>query len=174
VALDITDSVAKKTVKFDREITGSELIAAVKATCAARGKDFHEDKRYDDGWLHVVGQAGRSSKDGLLVTADKENPYIEPDKSYSSAVVLRHGSASQGTRTMERVTVEDEVQSVLDFAEDLDRTVRFGPEANAGLSRGPARGAESGTARTTLDDGARGGWGQGHSGGSYGQGFSRG
>jgi hypothetical protein len=160
--IDISDSVAKKTVTFDRPITGKELIDAVRSTCAgAGGAKFYETKRYDDGWQHLVGQSSSTPYENLLVTPDRENAYIEPDKTYSEAVVLRHDAPSSGSRTLGRYGVEQEVQSVLDFADSLERSVKHGPEIAAGLSRGlPPRGAATVSSRDVKDPARSDAWGR--------------
>ena len=58
--VDISGSVAKKTVHFDQPMRGSDLIAAVRATA---GADFHEEKKYDDGMLHLVGYDDKADDD---------------------------------------------------------------------------------------------------------------
>ncbi|MFF0340620.1 hypothetical protein [Kribbella sp. NPDC004875] len=142
--MDISDSPVKQTITFDRPILGSQLIDAVKATCEANGSEFSETKKYDDGWLHMVGRTSYDSAENLLVTPDRENAYIEPGKTYTEAVVLRHDGESRGTRSLARTSIETEVAKTLEFAEALQRTVQHGPQATAGLSRDQAtRGADA-------------------------------
>jgi len=149
MTIDISDSNVRQTVRFDRPVKGKDLIEAVRATCAAKGSEFSETKRYDDGWLHAVGQRSHAAYENLLVTPDRENPFIEPDKTYSEAVVLRHDSANAGTRTLARFGIEDEVKAAVEFAETLQRTVQHGPEAGTSIARalnaeGPEVRADSG------------------------------
>lgn len=145
---DLRDSVAKQTVKFGRPITGRELVAAVQSTCQNGSGSFYESKKYDDGWLHAVGQKSRNPADNLLVTPDRETPYIVPDKTYSEAVVQRYDSPDRGAQTMARLYVEDEVSAVVDFAKSLKQTVERGAEAGTDRSREvDAREAGAGTSQ---------------------------
>ena len=155
--MDISQSQVKQTVRFERPIKGTQLIDAVKATCEANGKEFSETKKYDDGWLHAVGQRSSYPSENLLVTPDRGNAFIEPDKMYTEAVVLRHDGAARGIRSAVRSSIEAEVDAVVGFAGSLQRTVQHGPEAAADLARGPvSRGAETGTARLAETDTPRG------------------
>jgi hypothetical protein len=135
MTIDISESNVRQTVRFDRPVKGKDLIEAVRATCAAKGSEFSETKRYDDGWLHAVGQSSPAEYENLLVTPDRENAFIEPDKTYAEAVVLRHDGGHAGMRTLARFGIEDEVQAAVEFAETLQRTVQHGPEAGTAISR---------------------------------------
>ncbi|TDO60782.1 hypothetical protein EV651_10754 [Kribbella sp. VKM Ac-2571] len=138
MTIDISGSNVRQTVRFDRPIKGKDLIDAVRATCAAKGSDFSETKRYDDGWLHAVGQSSHAEQQQLLVAPDRDNAFIKPDKTYTEAVVLRHNFPRAGTRTLARndFDVEDEVREVIEFADALQRTVQHGPDAGKAMSRG--------------------------------------
>lgn len=135
MTIDISESNVRQTVRFGRTVLGQDLIDAVRATCAAEGSSFSETKRYDDGWLHAVGRSSHSEYENVLVTPDRENPYIDPKKSYTEAVVLRHGVGG-GTRTLARFSVEREVEATVKFAQDLQRTVEYGPAAGQATERG--------------------------------------
>lgn len=137
MTIDISDSHVRQTVRFDRPIKGKDLIDAVRATCAANRSEFFETKRYDDGWLHAVGQTSRSDEQQLLVTPDRDNAFIEPDKTYEEAVVLRHDFPQAGMRSLARhdFDIDDEVREVTEFAQSLQRTVQRGPDAGTSISR---------------------------------------
>ncbi|MEV0288091.1 MULTISPECIES: hypothetical protein [unclassified Kribbella] len=146
--IDLSESVAMKTVKFDRPVTGQELIDAVRATCESengradefgsrRGGGFHEEKKYDDGYLYVVGRSSSTPYKNLLVTPDKDSAYIKPGETYASAVVVRHDHAAQGHQTLGRFSVDDEIDSVLEFSEQLAHTVRHGRHLGGEMARDP-------------------------------------
>ncbi|MEU4601755.1 hypothetical protein AB0F43_02130 [Kribbella sp. NPDC023972] len=172
--IDLTDSVAKHKVTFDRPITGQELIDAVRATCAqapghadgyrtGNNSSFYEDKRYDDGYLHVVGRSSSLEYENLLVTPDKTSAYIDPKKTYQSAVVVRHDQPATGTRTTGRYSRDDEINSTIAFAERLEHTVRHGPSVDAERSRDPLAPAGS-PRRVQAEDSAKT-WGDARQGG---------
>lgn len=135
--IDISESVAKNTVKFDRAISGEDLIAAVRAACGNAPERFHQEKTYDDGYRYVVGQTSHAPDENLLVTPDKTNAYIEPDKTYESAVVIRHDRPSRGSRTLARENVDRDIKAVLDFSERLEQAVRHGRDAGFDRSMDP-------------------------------------
>ncbi|RZT26716.1 hypothetical protein EV649_0463 [Kribbella sp. VKM Ac-2569] len=82
-----------------------------------------------------MGQSSHAEYENLLVTPDRENAFIEPDKTYTEAVVLRHNGEHGGMRTLARFDVEDEVKAAVEFAETLQRTVQHGPDAGTSISR---------------------------------------
>jgi hypothetical protein len=153
--IDISGSIVKQSVKFDRPIRGRQLIEAVKQTCEAKGSKFSETKEYDDGWRHAVGQSSSTPYENVLVTPNRTDAFIEPDALYSEAVVLRHDSAAGGTRTLARYTVENEVDSVVQFAESLQRTVNHGPGTAVGVTRSPQTRAEEADTSLAPGDAAR-------------------
>ncbi|MFI7066960.1 hypothetical protein ACIBL3_38590 [Kribbella sp. NPDC050124] len=184
--IDLSESVAMKTVTFDRPITGKELIDAVRATCesgAGRADDygsrygggdgFYEDKKYDDGYLHVVGRSSSTPYQNLLVTPTKESAYINPEETYASAVVVRHDHTARGSQTLGRFGVDDEINSVIEFSERLAHTVEHGRHLGGELSRDPRGPAVDGRADQPVraEDAAKT-WGPRSAGRSQGTGRS--
>jgi hypothetical protein len=144
--IDISESVAKKTVRFDRSVRGSELIEAVRAACTDEsaqqsrgygdGTSFYEDRRYDDGDCYLIGQQSAQPHQNLLVTPNKTDVYIRPEEYYDSAVVVSHDLGG-GQRYAVRVSRDDEINAVVEFAGKLPQYVRAGQQQDAGRSRDP-------------------------------------
>jgi len=148
--IDISDSVAKKTVKFGRSVTGNELIEAVRATCPD-DKSFVKQHSYDEGDLYVVGQSSSYGDRNLLVTPTKTDPYIRSDGSYDSAVVVSHDLG--GARYSVRSDSEPEIKAVLDFAEKLPQHLPSRRQEDLGRARdpyAPAAGAVAGRTDATT------------------------
>lgn len=152
--IDISGATVKQTVTFDRPIRGEQLIDAVRRTCEANRSKFSETKEYDDGWRHAVGQSSSAPYENLLVTPNRTDAFIEPNTLYNEAVVVRHDDG-YGTRTMARYTIEDEVDSAVQFAQSLQRTVNHGPGTSAGVSRAPQTRAEEADTSLAAGDAAR-------------------
>ena len=133
--IDISDSVAKKTVQFGRSVKGSDLIEAVRAACTD-DKSFVQQHTYDDGVLYVVGQSSSYSDQNLLVTPTKTDAYIRSDEYYESAVVVSHDLGG-GTRYAVRSSGDAEIRAVLEFAERLPQHLPSGQQEDLGRSRDP-------------------------------------
>lgn len=141
--VDISGSVAKKTVTFDQPMRGSDIIEAVRATA---GDKFFEQKKYDDGMLHLVGQSSSTPYQNLVVTPNKTDAYISPDQMYESAVVVRQ-DVQGGTRTMARYDVDHEIDAVLKFSEGFAESARRIQNGGPERSRDPYA-AAAGAVRT--------------------------
>jgi hypothetical protein len=143
--VDLSDSIARKTVHFGQSLSGRELIEAVKAAC---GDSFHQEMRYDDGERYLIGQRSAYPYENLLVTPSKTSASIDPEETYDSAVVVRHDALSPGSMYSVRYDRGFEIRAVLDFAEKLPQFLpggqqQVGPE----VSRDPYAPAAGATRR---------------------------
>lgn len=114
-------------MEFGRAITGQELIDAVEKACEqSHGGGLYKEKILDEDIMYLVGRRGWNDADNLLVTPDKTTAPIEPEKTYTSAVVVRHDQPVAGREYDESgpYTRDQEIQSVVAFSERLAQTVR--------------------------------------------------
>lgn len=123
--IDINGSIAKKTVPFDRPVTGAELMLAVQAAVQSKGGSYYEEKIYDDGVAYVVGRTGWNGEH-VLVTPDKTSALIDPDRTYDSAVVVRHDHPIASHQYSEGMpaTRDHEIAAVVSFSDHLATAVR--------------------------------------------------
>ncbi|HZX02983.1 hypothetical protein [Kribbella sp.] len=152
---DIDPRDAKLTVKFGREVTGEQVIAAVRVLAEEAGDEFHEVKGFDDGWRHGVGRGSRHPERPAVVIADRGTPYLEPDASYQQVVIVSHPvpgpipTFSPG----HDANIETVVQSLQEYGADLgDRCRLLADEAD--LARGPVVSAivlDEAAAKQTVD-----------------------
>lgn len=156
------ESIIKKTVHFDRPITGSDLVAAVRSACDEPaqpgeygGRRFYEDRRDNDAAPHRIGQTSLHPDQHLLVAPSDTEEFIRPEQFYDSVVVSTHrhpGSAwAVGGRP------EHQLAAVEEFTERLSRHLPDGLQGNSGRSRdpyAPARGATASLPDTTGKPGA--------------------
>ncbi|TWD82936.1 hypothetical protein FB561_4086 [Kribbella amoyensis] len=132
--IDLSDSVAMHTVKFGRPVKGSDLIDAVSATCEHEF-EFVKQHSYNDGHRYVVGRKSVNQAENLVVTPTKTDPYIYPDESYDSAVVVSHGL---GGSRYEKHSPEEKIGQVLKFADGLQQQFPAGQQQEqAERSRDP-------------------------------------
>lgn len=133
--IDVNGSIAKKTVPFDRPLTGADLMLAVQAAVRAKGGRYYEEKVYDDGVAYVVGRTGWNGEH-VLVTPDKTSALIDPERTYDSAVVVRHDRPVEGNQYSEGMpaTREQEIESVISFSDHLATAVR--EQQQSGLEGG--------------------------------------
>ncbi|TCC05476.1 hypothetical protein [Kribbella soli] len=134
--MDLSDSPARKTVEFGRAITGQELIDAVEKTCEQAGGALYKEKILDEDIMYLVGRQGWNDADNLLVTPDRTTAPIAPEKTYTSAVVVRHDQPVAGREYDESgpYTRDQEIQSVVTFSEKLAQAVR--QQQEPGLEKG--------------------------------------
>ncbi|WP_350280788.1 hypothetical protein [Kribbella sp. HUAS MG21] len=170
--IDISDSIAKKTVKFGRPIKGSELIEAVRRACGDE-RSFVQEHRYDDGHLYAVGRSSGYEYENVLVTPTKNDAYLKPDEQYESAVVVSHDLGG-GQRFGSRAADGAEIDAVLEFADQLEQQVTSGRQEDLGRGRdpyAPAAGAVSrradGAAPQGVDAAAASPWRDGTGRGGY-------
>ncbi|MET9313731.1 hypothetical protein ABZX12_18115 [Kribbella sp. NPDC003505] len=143
--IDISDSIAKKTVKFDRPLKGSEVIEAVRAACGD-DRSFVQQHRYDDGHLYAVGRSSSYEYDNVLVTPNKTDAYIRADETYDSAVVVSHDLGG-GQRYGVRGSDGAEIEAVLEFAGQLEQHLPSGRQEDLGRGRDPYAPAAGAVAR---------------------------
>lgn len=135
--VDLSDSVARQTVTFDRPITGQQLVDAVEQACEATNSSLFREQILDEDIMYLVGRRGSwSDAENLLVTPNKTAAAIELDATYESAVVVRHDRPVAGRMYDESgpYTREQEIQSVRTFAGKLAQAVRRRQEP--GLEKG--------------------------------------
>jgi hypothetical protein len=153
--VDLSDSVAMKTVEFDRPITGQQLVDAVEKACEATNSSMFREQVLDEDIMYLVGRHGRwSDADNLLVTPNKTSAAIELGATYGSAVVVRHDRPVAGRMYDESgpYTRDQEIQSVRTFADELAQAVRrlqepglekgLNPAGPAIVTSNPATGAD--------------------------------
>jgi hypothetical protein len=141
--IDISDAVAKKTVQFGRSIQGKELVEAVRAACVEdepsfrhEQRSFHQEHRYDDGHVYVVGRNSSYPSENVLVTPTKTDPYIRADEFYDSAVVVSHDLGG-GHRLAVRESPDAKIDAVLEFSEKLKEQVASQSQEQTGRERDP-------------------------------------
>lgn len=135
--IDISGSVAKHTVTFDRDLTGAQLIAAVQATCERSGEKYHEEKEYDDGWRVTVGRASAQLERSLVVGADKATPFLDPDTTYGSAVIAYYELPDGSRLRPQNYSIENVVDSIKQFGQDLREVAEADREPGLDRSRDP-------------------------------------
>ncbi|MGZ0146706.1 hypothetical protein ACXJJ3_06515 [Kribbella sp. WER1] len=124
---DIAPRAAKLTVKFGRHVTGTQVIAAVKALAEESGDEYHEDKGFDDGWRYGVGRKSPHPERPAVVIADRDTPYLEPGTSYTQVVIVSHDlpgpipTFSPG----HDANIETVVASIQQYGGDLRERARY-------------------------------------------------
>lgn len=84
------------TVVFPTPITGSELIAGIKAV-AGDGDEygykpkFISEQRFDNGDVYMIGQYSKYPYDQILVAPSRESSDIRLDASYASVEIMDTG-----------------------------------------------------------------------------------
>lgn len=81
---------ASITVQLPRAITGSGLMAAVKAVAEENKTSFYSDHHFDDGDAYLIGQVSGYPYDHILVAPKQDNSSVRPDESYNQVVVMSH------------------------------------------------------------------------------------
>ncbi|MFF0271135.1 hypothetical protein [Kribbella sp. NPDC004536] len=122
--IDISGSIAKHTVTFDDEFTGQQILDAVKAACERSGDEYHEDMRYDDGYVVTAGRAAIQLHRSLAVVADKVTPYLEPTKGYSSVALIHHELSEERRIEVRDFSAEMAVDALHEFEQDLKQELR--------------------------------------------------
>ncbi|HET6737295.1 MAG TPA: hypothetical protein VFH76_00120 [Kribbella sp.] len=152
--IDISQSVAMKTVEFGGPISGQDLIDAVEKACQQAGGSLYKEKILDEDIRYLVGRRGWNNADNLLVTPDKTTAAIDPGKTYERAVVVRHDQpvARDWDDESGPYTRDQEIDSVLGFQEKLAVAVR--EQQAARLEQGLAITTPSQEAAVVLKDGA--------------------
>ncbi|MFF0340618.1 hypothetical protein [Kribbella sp. NPDC004875] len=149
----LSETATRQAVQFERPTTGRELITSIKACCVPEsmyGTQYYEAAN-PDGSQIVAGQSSGLAHKSLVVIPIGGEGYIDPDATYTGAIVANHHLAVPWQhRFPVRSTVEDEFQSVGEFAARLDRSVRQQNLASLALDRSPARG--SGPDRSGSND----------------------
>lgn len=132
--VDLSNSIAKKTVHFGRSLRGQELIDAVGAQWRplTSGDVVRRRRALPDS------QRSAYPYENLLVTPSKTSAFVDPEETYDSAVIARHDALSPGEGFSAGYSQRSEVQAVLDSAGKLPRFLPGG-RAGTGWPRGLPR-----------------------------------
>ncbi|MGW7685737.1 hypothetical protein ACWGID_33650 [Kribbella sp. NPDC054772] len=155
IQLDVTDT--RQAIKFDRPITGRELMASVKA-CSVPDRLNHSqyyEAAGPDGSGFVVGQSSGHPDHTLVVVPTSGEGYIDPERTYAGVLVANHHLVVPGQhRLAVPASVDGQSRAVGEFADRLDRSVRTQIMASRALDRGSNLARGSDTGRPGAGDGS--------------------
>lgn len=112
---------ASFTVSFGRLVTGTELMAAVKAVAETEWTRFRSDHDQADGEIYQIGQVSGYPYDNLIVIPVGDDNGVRPHASYTQVVVRTNQWPDDGGTYMVPYSDDDFVEAVCKFGAELDR-----------------------------------------------------